>query len=289
MKYNNWILATGTVLLLGVTSFSQPQFSIELLPEYDALFTRTEGWTGADGAYSLPLKDEVTLWLFSDTWIGKVADGKHTDATIINNSIALQTGKNPAAASVKFFWRANQKDKPAAFFLPEDGDGFYWISHGIVAGGKLYVFLTHIVKTGEESVFGFKQIGTSLAEVENPTDDPLEWRVKQYKVPYGRYSKAGNLSFGSAVMKAGDFIYIYGVDENWYIGPDGRSMIVARVPADKINDFEQWRFFSDGKWQTELKYASGLFAGTATECSINYQPSLCTWPFIRKLDSRKIL
>jgi hypothetical protein len=253
---------------------SQPKYSVEMLPEYDGLFTKTEGWTGADGAYSLPLTDKVTLWLFGDTWIGKVADGKHTGATMINNSIALQTGKNPATALVKFFPQATQQDKPAAFFEPEDGNGFFWISHGIVTDGKLYVFLMHIIKTGEEGVFGFKQIGTSLAEIDNPNDDPLEWRIHQHKVPYGRYSKDGNLFFGSAVMKDGDFVYVYGADEDWSKVVDGRSMIVARVPADNIADFKQWRFFRDGQWQADLTGVAGLFAGTATEYSVCYQPSI---------------
>ena len=274
MECSNRIFTLGVILFVGMASGSEPRYSIELLPEYDALFTRTEGWTGADGAYSLPLTDEVTLWLFGDTWIGPVVDERHKDATMINNSIALQTDKNPATASVKFFWQTTQQGKPAAFFVPDDGTGFFWISHGIVIGGKLYIFLMHIVKTGEESVFGFKQIGTSLVVIDNPNDDPLEWQIHQHKVPYGRYSKDGNLFFGSAVMKESDFIYIYGADENWSIGPDGRSMIVARVPAEKIADFKQWRFFSDGQWQVDLTGASKLFAGTATEYSVCYQPSI---------------
>lgn len=274
MEYNNPIFTLGMIILVGIASGSQPKYSVELLPEYDALFNRTEGWTGADGAYSLPLADEVTLWLFSDTWIGEIIDGRHKDATMINNSIALQTGKEPVTASVKFFWQKTQQGKSVAFFEPEDRNGFFWISHGIIAGGKLYIFLIQIVKTGEESVFGFKQISTSLAEIENPNNGPLEWRIKQHKVPYGKYSKDGDLFFGSAIMKDGDFVYIYGVDEDWSKGMGGRSMIVARVPVDKMIDFEQWRFFCNGQWQTELTGASGLFAGTATEYSVCYQTSI---------------
>ncbi len=263
------------VLLFSVCSLaSPPKYSVETMPEYDALFTKTDGWTGADGAYSLPLTDEVTLWLFSDTWIGDIVDGKHKDATMVNNSIALQAGKNPAAASAKFFWRTTKEGKSAAFVKPDDGTGWFWIFDGIVANGKLYLFLMQIIKTDEESVFGFKHIGTSLAEVENPYDDPLEWRIQQYKVPYGRYSKGGNMFFGSAVMRDGDFIYIYGASEDWSKGMGGRSMIVARVPSDKLIDFEQWRFLSDGKWQADIIGVSKLFNGTATEYSVCYQPKI---------------
>ena len=52
-------------------------------PELDALFQRADGWIGADGAYSVALSPQRTLWLFSDTWVGKVRDGRRTDATIV--------------------------------------------------------------------------------------------------------------------------------------------------------------------------------------------------------------
>jgi len=225
-------LVLFVVLLLGCASAPLPGYSVETLPEYDALFTRTEGWTGADAV------------------------------------------KDPATASVKFFWSTTKDGKAAAFFRPADGTGWFWIFDGIVADEKLYLFLMQIVKTDKEGVFGFKHIGTWLGEVENPHDEPLAWRIKQYKIPYGRYSKDGNLFFGSAVMRDGDFVYIYGAGEDWSKGMSGRSMIVARVPYNKMTDFGKWRFFSDGNWLSGMVGISKLFDGTATEYSVCYQPAI---------------
>ncbi|MFH1882574.1 MAG: DUF4185 domain-containing protein [Planctomycetota bacterium] len=262
------------LLVFGCASAPRPGYSVETLPEYDALFCKTEGWTGADGAYTVALADDVTLWLYSDTWIGDVVDGKHKGATMVNNSIALQRGKDPATASANFFWGTTKEGKPAAFIRPADGTGWFWIFDGIVADGKLYLFLMQIVKTDEKGTWGFKHIGTWLGEVENPHDDPLAWRVRQYKIPYGRYSKDVNIFFGSAFMRDGDFVYIYGSNEDWSEGMSGRSMIVARVPYKKMTDFEQWRFLSDGGWQPDMTGISELFNGTATEYSVCYQPSI---------------
>ncbi len=183
------------LLLLGCASGPLPGYSVEPLPGYNALFTRTEGWTGADAVYSVALADDVTLWLYGDTWIGDIVEGKHKGATMVNNSIALQRGKEPATASVKFFWQTTKDGKPAAFIKPADGTGWFWIFDGIVADGKLYLFLMQIVKTGEEGVFGFKHIGTWLGEVENPQDDPMKWRFRQYKIPYGRYFEGRQFVF----------------------------------------------------------------------------------------------
>jgi len=258
----------------SVTQAELPAYSVEPLPEYDALFTRTKGWTGADGAYSVALADDVTLWLYSDTWIGDIVDGKHKDAKMVNNTLALQHGKDPSTASVRFFWQTTRDGKPAAFITPANGVGWFWISDGIEVDEKLYLFLMQIIKTIEDDVFGFKHIGTWLGEVENPNDEPLIWRIKQYKIPYGRYSKNGNLFFGSAVMRDGDFVYIYGSSEDWSKGMSGRSMIIARVRFDEMTDFEKWRFLSDGNWQAYIAGVTEHFNGTGTECSVCYQPAI---------------
>jgi len=263
-----------TALLFGCVSTSLPKYSTTPLREYNSRFNNQKGWTGADAVYSVALAEDLTLWLYGDTWIGEIVDGKHKNATMVNNSIALQRGKDPSASSIKFFWRKTKNGKPAAFVRPADGVGWFWIFDGIVVEEKLYLFLMQIIKSGKKGVFGFKHVETWLGEVENPRDEPLSWRIRQYKVPWGRYSKNGNLFFGSAVMRDGDFVYIYGGSENWSKGMSGRSMIVARVRPDKITDFEQWRFLSDGRWQADITGVSKLFDGTATEYSISYQPAI---------------
>ncbi len=269
-------LIIGSLLFVGLACggafASVPKYTLEPVPEYDELFYKEKGWTGADAAYSVALADNVTLWLYGDTWIGDIVGGKHKNATMVNNSVALQRGKDPSTASVKFFWRTTEERKPAAFIEPADGVGWFWIFDGIVADGKLYLFLIQTIRTDQKRVFGFKHIATWLGEVQNPRDEPLKWRVRQYKIPWGRYSENGNLFFGSAAMRDGDFVYIYGGSEDWRKGMSGRSMIVARVAPDKIADFEHWRFFSDGNWQADVNGISELFNGTATEYSVSYHP-----------------
>jgi len=262
------------ILKDSVTQSELPGFSVERLPQYEKLFYREKGWTGADAAYTVALSDNVTLWLYGDTWIGDIIDGKHKNATMVNNSIALQHGKDPSTASVNFFWRTTKDGKPTAFIKPADDVGWFWIFDGIIVDEKLYLFLMQIIKTEEKSVFGFKHIGTWLGEVENPQDEPLKWEIKQYKIPYGRYSKNGNLFFGSAVLRDGDFVYIYGGSEDRKKGMSGRSMIVVRVPPDNMTQFDKWRFFGNGSWQGDINGISGLFDGIATEHSVSWQPTI---------------
>jgi len=248
--------------------------SVERMPQYDALFSRQQGWTGADGAYTVALDDETTLWLFSDTWIGPVVDGKHKDATMVNNSVALQKGKDPNTASVDFFWGSGPDGRPKALVEPADGVGWFWIFDGVLAHDKLYLFLMQIVRTDEKGVWGFKQVGAVLGELANWRDAPPAWRIRQRKIPFGCYADSGNTFFGSAVMKTNGFVYIYGAREDRSRGPGGRGMIVARVAEEALTDFSRWRFHADGTWSENFHDVTESFRGFATECSVSYQPPL---------------
>ena len=41
---------------------------------FQANFEHTQGWLGADGAYSIPMPDGRVLWLFSDTITGRIGE-----------------------------------------------------------------------------------------------------------------------------------------------------------------------------------------------------------------------
>ena len=84
-----WVILVPLLAGAGVAESSNL-----LLPPliWMSLFERTDGWIGADGAYSVAFSPKRTLWLFSDTWVGKIRNGRRTDATIVNNSVGVQEG-----------------------------------------------------------------------------------------------------------------------------------------------------------------------------------------------------
>jgi hypothetical protein len=110
------------------------------------------------------------LWLFSDTWVGQVRDGKRYDATVVNNSVGLQEDSGETS-KIRFAVRKNAGKKPAAIFRPSDERGWFWLQAGMCVDKNLYVFLSQVEKTGQTGVFGFRQIGQSLGIVSNPDDD----------------------------------------------------------------------------------------------------------------------
>src|ERR1017187_10997770 len=109
------LLLSVLTLLAALNACMGSEPAGKAAPEWDALFQRESGWIGADGAYSIPLTGDTTLWLFSDTFVGKVKDGKRLDARMINNSIALQRGTN----APEFFYGTAADGKPASFIKPQ--------------------------------------------------------------------------------------------------------------------------------------------------------------------------
>ena len=165
-----------------MSAWAAPEPAGKAAPEWDALFQRDSGWIGADGNYSIPLATNKTLWLFSDTFVGEVKDGKRKNAVMIHNSIALQQGTNRP----EFFYGHTREGKPDSFIKPTHGvaHGYFWLTHGVRTRQALYFFLVQVVTVKPDDPFGFKVKDGWLAEVANPDASPPDWHITQRKVPF---------------------------------------------------------------------------------------------------------
>ncbi len=241
-------------------------------PEWDALFQRQSGWIGADGDYTIPLNRDTTLWLFSDTFVGRVKDGKRLDARMINNSIALQHGTNAPT----FYYGTAGAGQPASFIKPQEGDrrGYFWLAHGIRTDRELCFFMLRVetVKTG--TPFGFKLRDGWLAQVANPEVPPPQWRITQTKVPCTEIQEKGALIFGGAVLRQGEYVYIFGGDSRKEAEKAGapNGLVLARVPERKLADFSQWQFLANGVWQDDCRKVTPLFSNVGSEYSVSWLP-----------------
>ena len=267
VNFRRLCLLVALALLVGCAA--QPSVVVEPWSQFDALFARDKGWTGADGAYSVELSDGLILWLFGDTWIGKIRDDRHVDSVLVKNSIALQTGTDPADAHVEFFWGITERGKPTAFFHPADGKGWLWPYQGHLASNGLYLFLVQLETDPSPTSLGFKVTATWLAHVGNPRDPPAMWQITQNRIPFGSYSGSGDTLFGSATLQEGGFVYIYGVRDLVQDGFRNKHMLVARVAEDRLGDFDQWRFYGDGQWKKSFSEAGPLCGHMANELSVS--------------------
>jgi hypothetical protein len=264
------------VILFALAARAQIPFARgQPAPKLDALFQRTNGWIGGDGAYSVLLfPPGQTVWLFSDTWIGQVSDGHRTNQTMVNNTLAIQDGLDPHA-KVQFIVRHDADGKPIAFLTPEDKRGWFWFHSGAFIDGRLFLFLTQMESTGAGGAFGFRQIGESLVVVTNPLAPPLEWHIQQQKLPCFEFGPERHQTFGAACLVASDdYLYIYGTDENIRPAKLERFLTVARVPLNCVSDVSAWRYFTGEIWEADFHHATHLADRMATECSVSFLPKL---------------
>lgn len=256
----------------------------ESLAEFNKLFEQTDGWIGGDGAYSVALTKDRTLWLFSDTWIGQVRDGKRTGATMVNNSAAWQDGRGKDA-KVRFFVQVppdkntkpateNAKPKPVALLVPDEEQSWFWLQAGALDKDRLSLVVSRIEKTKEPGAFGFREIDRELATITNPQEEPTKWRATRKKIPFAIYEADRQLAFGAAILADGEYYYVYGTDETRKKPFPERSAIVARVIKEKITDFSSWRFYHGGQWDEDWKHSDHLAKGLATEYSVSSLPGI---------------
>ena len=268
-----------------------PSFVVEVAEDYNRLFYREDGWTGSDIAFSLPLLDGRILWLFGDTWIGKIREGRHTDSNMVSNTIGIQQGLDPATARLEFF-HGYKDTEPAAFIQPADGIGVFWLSHGgIHTNSGLYLFMSQITeRPGDTSVWGFRAIGIVMAKVTNPLDDPNRWRVEQIKVPWAQFDPAGNEKvFGMPLLREGNIVYLYGLEIDK--ATHDRYLLVGRANVASLEDFSTWEFYTNGRWQRDFRKASRLCNHMGAELSVSYLPRFKRYVLVYTEDglSEKIL
>jgi hypothetical protein len=259
------------LLMAGPAAADPPIFGeARPVPEMNALFEQTNNWIGGDGAYSVALTPERTLWLFSDTWIGGVRNGKRTNARLVNNTLALEDGHG-VNAKIQFIVRYDADGKPTAFLTPENKHGWFWPQSGACVGQRLFLFLAQEEKTDAGGAFGFRQIGRSLGVVTNPLAPPFEWRVEQHQLPCADFSAKRQVTFGAANVLDGQYLYIYGTDEDKPASRE-RYLILARVPTNQAADFSAWRYYAEGQWNLDYRKASRLADRMASEYSVSFLP-----------------
>src|SRR5688500_15600562 len=88
-------------------------------PEADALFRQEPRWLGGDAAYSIDLGGDRSLWLFGDSFIATSEALTRRESTMVRNSVAVMTGRNPLTATMQFAWTDGA---PPSSFFPEDGE-----------------------------------------------------------------------------------------------------------------------------------------------------------------------
>jgi hypothetical protein len=209
-------------------------------PEAEALFHTDPDWIGGDAVYSIDLGRGRVLYLFGDSFISTSPAHVRTQSVIVRSSAAIQTGYDPAVATIRFFWN-RQGNTPAALFTHPDPARWYWPLHGAKVGSRLLVFLSENVSAS--GGFGFQATGWAAAIIDNPDADPDAWNV----VVSSTRSDFG-LVVGATVLQMQDYLFAYATP---ILEPSSvhlvRWPLVAAIPTLLAGG--EW--FTSGGWNSQ--------------------------------------
>jgi len=260
--------------LAALMQASVPKLTAEPAVEWERLFSPTQGWLGSDCAYSVSLGDDRILWLYDDTFIGRIQEGKRIGVAMVRNSIAIQKEQRPETAQVRFVWGRVGEKQPSDFVKPPDGVGWFWFGHGLVDRSKLLLFLWQFEPSDAPSPFNFRLRASWLATVENYTDESEDWRFKFVRLPFFLQTKDQTVCFGNAVVSDGEWVFVYGIKEDKRRFPLKRGLTIARVPTGRLDDFGAWRFYTKGSWDTDWQNAEDFGSDLGFEFTVGFVPSL---------------
>ena len=279
----------GAALVLGLLAAGAEAQVLaprgEVAPRLEELLHgRRQGWLAADGAYSLPLSPQVVLWTFGDSIIGTVRDGSRGGSTMVNNALALQIGRDPAKATMRFYWGPDDDEgKPTAFLVPPtaadaraDDTGvrpehasWYWPFDGAVVDGTLYLFLMEIERTAAGGLMGFRQVGSTLAVIEEPTRSPRRWRPRLIPLENSLAGDEHQRFYGAAVHLEGDHLYVYGYDEWIEPGVPAKQLVIARAPRRDPADLAAWEYYDGRRWRRDPDAVRPVAGPVAAEFTVH--------------------
>lgn len=219
------------------------------------LFRNDEFWVGGDGSYSFPIGADRVVWIFADSFVtpdrGKP---RAPGATMINNSVGVQRGLDPTAATMSFHWRRSAEGKPASFFATPD-EGYLWPCNGVLLEGRLLMFAMRVrarTPTPEEwersgNLASFEVFDWASMLVGNPEDDPGDWQIRYLDT--GASSVVTTVGAGS-VFVDGDHVYAHATS-----GSDSATQYLGRWRVSDAADGHvaepQWWYGADVGWASE--------------------------------------
>jgi hypothetical protein len=306
-----WVVVVAGLLGGGVVDADPLPYSGVPADDWSALFQHSVGWSGADGIYSIPLNGDDgfgsdaprTLFVFSDTFVGEVAeDGSRLPGTtIVNNTLALLEGTEPVAEAIRFAVRRDATGAPMAMVAPRtpnsQPDDWYWLMDGVALEGRVHVFALRMEYTEGPPGWNFAIAGVSLLTWEwagaapggelregmgsgaDAEIGPGGWRFEQRDTPFF-LPEAGDRAeryLGQAILDNrpqsgapdGDgFIYVYGCRSD----PLNKRLVAGRVRPEEFDDLSAWRYWDGEEWGSDLGAVAPLASRLSSEHSVTALP-----------------
>lgn len=219
-------------------------------------------WTGSDATYSVPLPDGRTLWLWGDTFLGRVnADRSRDPQAFIHNAWTVQERDGRFGTTLYrtdgLFGSARAWENP-----DPDANVWYWPGDATVVGNTVEHLLFRI--SGAGPAFGI--VGVDLATYSLP--DLTLLRVDPMPAAFVPVAGGGPTAFGVALMEDKDYTYVYGCEE-WLLD---KHLHVARVKRG-ASLRTAWEYWDGAAWTTVPVASKRILSRVANEMSVVRTPT----------------
>jgi hypothetical protein len=223
--------------------------------EYQAAFDQVRKvgteWVAADGGSPVTLPDGRVLWIYGDTFTGRIAaDGSLAPGwRLVHNSFILQDGAcfQPVMGG---------SPDARSDLIPAPSGEWHWPTAGVVehtaSGDVLRVFSYHETHSAGPAPFNLVLLDMQITTFTLPDLRFLSTQA----LPNGIGSDQTH-PWGQAALVVGPTVYVFGrgTDPNAN-GPDvGRDHRVARVALGSLTT-GPWQFYKGGTTGTDTDWAS---------------------------------
>jgi hypothetical protein len=233
-------------------------------PEADRLFRSDPFWLGGDAAFSVDLGGGRVLWLFGDSFIATKPGETRRQATFVCNSAAIETGYDPARASIRFY--TGQRLGKSSSFVPSEDANWFWPMQGIRLGNHLLLFDMRLKKNPDKHSLGFQSVGWNAFLVKNPNAEPSQWKLRKLDGP----ETQGRMLIGMSVIRYGGSVYAFDLND---VNHDAYLLRwpVDEAAAGRLSSPQWWCGDGEG-WQSDPAHRQVVIPNAGSEFSVQRDP-----------------
>jgi hypothetical protein len=215
---------------------------------FDGLRNGNVEWLASDGGSPTVLPDGRVIWLFGDTFTGRVqSDGSLAPGFgLVRNSAVVQSG-------ACFSPLMGGSPDARTSLIPAPSGQWYWPTTGVVEGNALRVFLFRMTTGNTPGPFNFRNIDMQMATFSLPDLRLLGVQA----LPNGISSDAGT-QWGASTFIAGSTVYVFANGSGNPNNTDALADRNRRVARTTIGSLATgpWQFYNGGTTGTNADWSN---------------------------------
>jgi hypothetical protein len=281
MKKSIWlVLLLLTLPLFSCSTFLSEKYTAEVTAgQCLPVFPDKDGWYGGDGAYSIKLGGERTLWLFGDTFVANEEGRKDrvNMDVILGTTLAISTCSATNEFKIKYYLKKENKKFVSSFGENE----WLWPQDPFIVNSVLYIPLIAVTATDKKGeLFNFKITGHKIARIKNFTaTDPYKWSMDYINLTPAIPPEI--TAFATTSVVHDNYVYFYPFYAYSKDAVNVLGNILVRIPAGRIdNPVGAVEYFSkEGIWQNKLnpETVKVVLNAAVSELSVRYHASDKKW------------